>query len=118
VQRGLLARRRAARRGDHLQHPGRGESLSSAKTQYDKVIAAKKDPSAVVMLAVTAFPPKEDEPLEPGCIYDHTEANNYLPLLEQFPYHLRGDACADSYAPFFDEAVGMIDEACGSFAPQ
>jgi hypothetical protein len=93
-------------------------SLSSAKTQYDEVIAAKKDPSAVVMLAVTAFPPKEDEPLKPGCIYDHTEANNYLPLLEQFPYHLRGDACADSYAPFFDEAVGMIDEACGSFAPQ
>jgi hypothetical protein len=35
-----------------------------------------------------------------------------------FPYHLRGDACADSYVPFFDEAVSMIDEACGSFVPQ
>ena len=94
------------------------QSLSSAYSQYDKVIAAKKDPNAVVMLAVTAFPPKEDEPLDPECIYDHFEANNYLSLLEMFPYHLRGDACADSYVPFFDDAVSMIDEACESFVPQ
>ena len=39
-------------------------------------------------------------------------------VLEMFPYHLRGDACADSYVSFFDDAVSMIDEACGSFVPQ
>jgi len=94
------------------------ESLSSAQSQYDKVIAAKKDPNAVVMLAITAFPPKEDEPLDPECIYDDGNFGNYLSLLEMFPYHLRGDACADSYVPFFDDAVSMIDEACGSFVPQ
>ncbi len=94
------------------------QSLSTAWTQYDQVIAAKKDPNAVVMLAITAFPPKEGEPLNPECIYDDGNFGNYLPLLEMFPYHLRGDACADSYVPFFDEAVSMIDEACGSFVPQ
>jgi len=94
------------------------QSTSSAKTQYDKVIAAKKDPRAVVMLAITAFPLEEGEPDEPDCVDDIDGSNNYLSLLEQFPFHLRGDACAPSYVPFFDEAVGMIDEACGSFVPQ
>jgi hypothetical protein len=95
-----------------------GESVSSPKTQYDAVIAAKKDPQAVVMLAITAFPPKEGEPLDPNCIYDDGNANNYLPLLEQFPYHRREDACADSYVSFFEDSVAMIDEACGLFVPQ
>ena len=94
------------------------QSLSSAWTQYDKVIAAKKDPNAVVMLAITAFPLEEGEPEKPDCIEDETNLGNYLPLLEMFPYHLRGDACADSYVSFFDDAVSMIDEACESFVPQ
>lgn len=94
------------------------QSLSQAPFQYYNVIEAKKDPGAVVMLAVTAVPPEEGEPDNPNCIEDDGDANNWLSLLEMFPYHLRGDACADSYAPFFDEAVGMIDEACGSFVPQ
>jgi hypothetical protein len=95
-----------------------GESVSSPKVQYDAVIAAKKDPQAVVMLAITAFPPKEGEPLDPDCIYDDGNANNYLPLLEQFPYHRREDACADSYVSFFEDSVAMIDEACDIFVPQ
>jgi len=94
------------------------ESFSWPVNQYNAVIAAKKDPNAVVMLAVTAFPPREGEPLDPECIYDDTNSHNFLGLLERFPYHLRGDACADSYVPFFDDAVGMIDEACASFVPQ
>ena len=39
-------------------------------------------------------------------------------LFDRFPYHHYGDICAPSYAPFFDEAAGMIGEACGSFIPQ
>jgi hypothetical protein len=94
------------------------QSYNPPEKQYDAVIAAKKDPRAVVMLAITAFPLAEGEPEPPDCIVDFEDANNYQSLLEQFPYHLRGNACADSYTPFFDEAVGMIDEACGSFVPQ
>lgn len=95
-----------------------GTSQSWYNLQYDAVITAKKDPGAVVMLAITAFPPPEGEPLDPDCIYDDGGENNYLPLLEQFPHHLRENACADSYVPFFDAAVAMIDEACGSLVPQ
>ncbi len=94
------------------------QSFSWPVNQYNAVIAAKKDPNAVVMLAVTAFPPKQGEPLNPECIYDDGNFGAYLPLLEMFPYHLRGDACANSYVSFFDDAVSMIDEACGSFVPQ
>ncbi len=93
------------------------QSLSWYNHQYDAVIAAKKNPYAVVMLAITAFPLEEGEPEKPDCVEDETNVGNFLPLLEQFPYHLRGDACAASYVPFFDEAVGMIDEACGSLIP-
>lgn len=95
------------------------QSLSSAWTQYDKVIEAKnEDPNAVVMLAITAFPPKEGEPPPPDCLVDDFDGNLWVSLLEMFPYHLRGNACADSYALFFDDAVSMIDKACASFVPQ
>lgn len=93
------------------------KSISSAKSQYDAIIAAKKDPNAVVMLAITGFP-HESEPEDPNCGWDINNSNNYLALLEQFHYHLRGDSCAPSYVQFFDEAVGLIDEACGSLIPQ
>jgi hypothetical protein len=39
-------------------------------------------------------------------------------LLSRFPYTVFGDTCAPSFAPFFDEAVGKISEACESFIPQ
>lgn len=95
-----------------------GKTLSSPKIQYDKIVAAKGDPNSVVMLAITAPSVGPEEPDDPDCIFDFNNSGNFLPLLEQFTYHLRGDACADSYVPFFEEAVGLIDTACGKFIPQ
>jgi len=94
-----------------------GKSKSYAKTQYEAIVAAKGDPSAVVMLAVVPQPLKEGEPMVPGCTYNEGE-DNFSALLSKFPYHEVGDTCASSYAPFFDKAAARIGEACGSFIPQ
>jgi len=85
---------------------------------YDKILAAKKDPSAVVMLGVVPQPHVDGEPYVKGCTYDEPPAGKIRDLIDMFPYKAYGDTCAPSYAPFFDEAAGMIGEACGSFIPQ
>ena len=85
---------------------------------YDKIIAAKKDPSAVVMLGVVPQPHVDGEPYLPGCTYHEGPNGKIRDLVDMFPYKAYGDTCAPSYAPFFDEAAGMIGEACGSFIPQ
>ena len=95
-------------------------SLTWPYQWYDKILAAKKDPSAVVMLGVVPQHPKEGEEEKPGCTYHAWgEPNGKIrDLIDMFPYKAYGDTCAPSYAPFFDEAADMIGEACGSFIPQ
>ena len=96
------------------------DSLTWPYQWYDKVIAAKKDPSAVVMLGVLPQHLEEGEEEKPGCTYHlwGEPDGKIRDLIDMFPYHAYGDTCAPSYAPFFDEATGMIGEACGSFIPQ
>ncbi|MBK8649604.1 MAG: hypothetical protein IPN16_24290 [Gemmatimonadetes bacterium] len=94
------------------------DSKSYAKQQYEAIVTAKKDPSAVVLLAVVPQPHKEGEPEIPGCTYDWEGLSAYHDLGSKFPYTVYGDTCAPSYAPFFDAAADKIGEACGSFIPQ
>ncbi|MBA3948680.1 MAG: hypothetical protein H0X44_01890 [Acidobacteria bacterium] len=93
-------------------------SKSYAKQQYEAIVAAKKDPSAVVLLAVVPQPHKEGEPEIPGCTYDWEGLSLFHDLGSKFPYAVYGDTCAPSYASFFDAAADKISEACGSFIPQ
>ncbi len=94
-------------------------STSWPYQQYDAIIAAKKDPNAVVMLGVVPQPLKAGEQEEPGCVYQSDPINKgkIRDLIDRFP-HAYGDTCADSYAPFFDEAADLIGEVCGKFVPQ
>ena len=92
---------------------------SYAKQQYEAILAAKGDPSAVVMLSVENHLLEEGEPYPPpGCAYNDSGSYIFDDLFSRFPYHAFGDTCAPSYAPFFDAAVDKISEACGSFIPQ
>jgi hypothetical protein len=93
------------------------ESQSYDKKQYEAIVAAKGDPNAVVMLAVVPQPLGDAEPV-PGCSYDNTPPPLFGELFSRFSYTAVGATCAPSYAPFFDEAVGKISEACASFIPQ
>jgi len=97
-----------------------GDSLTWPYQWYDKILAVKKDPSAVVMLGVVPQPLEEGQEEKPGCTYHDIPgpAGKIRDLIDMFPYHAYGDTCAATYAPFFDEAADMIGEACGSFIPQ
>jgi hypothetical protein len=94
------------------------KSQSHAKHQYEAIVAAKKDPRAVVMLAVVPQPYQEGDPVLPTCTYDSNGIGGFQDLLPKFPYHVFGDICATSYAPFFEAAADKIGEACGAFIPQ
>ncbi len=91
-------------------------SKSYAKQQYEAIIAAKRDPGAVVMLVVTPQPLGDKEPVL-GCTYNDSPLA-FSDLLSRFSYTVVGDTCASSYTPFFDAAIDKISEACGSFIPQ
>ncbi len=94
-------------------------SKSYAKQQYEAILDAKKDPSAVVLLAVVPELLGKDEPIPPGgCAFDPSPPRSYEELFSKFPYTVYGDTCAPSYATFFDQAVDKIAEACGNFIPQ
>ena len=91
-------------------------SKSYAKQQYEAIVAAKGDPSGVVLLGVVPQPLGDAEPV-PGCTYDIPPLD-FSDLFSRFSYTVVGDTCAPSYAPFFAAAVDKINEACGSFVPQ
>jgi hypothetical protein len=93
------------------------DSKTYSKQQYEAIVAAKKDPDSVVMLAVVPQPLGDAEPA-PGCTYDNVPPLNYSELMSRFSNTVVGDTCAPTYAPFFDAAVEKIGEACGSFIPQ
>jgi len=94
------------------------ESTSWPYQQYEAVIDAKGgDPNAVVVVGIIAQE-KKDPPV-PGCTsYDPGDQYKVQQLVRKFPNHVEGDICAPSYAPYFDQAVDLIGEACGQFVPQ
>ena len=94
-------------------------STSWPYQQYNAVVDAKGgDPDAIVALGIIAQPLQEGEAEVPGCIYDSNVKDPIRDLISRFPYHVEGDTCAPSYAPYFEQAAGMIGEACGKFIPQ
>lgn len=83
---------------------------------YKAVVAAKGDPGSVVMLAIQ--PQAQVGEKKPGCTYDSDGKIRLRDLITMFPFHAEGNTCAASYVPFFEDAVGLVAEACGSFIPQ
>jgi len=83
---------------------------------YKAIVKAKHgDPGAVVTLLVTPqYAPVET----PGCTSASSHENKLRDLITMFPFHVEGDTCAPSYAPYFNHAAKLIGEACASFVPQ
>lgn len=58
-----------------------------------------------------------DQP-NPVCLMDQAEPSPRLrEFAESFTFGRVGSICAMDYAPFFDEAVSVIDTACNQFEP-
>jgi len=82
---------------------------------YNAVVKAKGDPGGVVMLAIQPQPLVGEE--EPNCTYDDDGKLRLRDLIQMFPFHAEGNTCAASYVPFFEDAVGLVTEACSAFIP-
>lgn len=74
----------------------------------DKLVAAKGgNEEAIVVLAMTGHD---------GCGYSSGE--QIQAFAESFPFGHWGSICVDDYAPFFVDAISVIDAACDIFTPE
>jgi hypothetical protein len=87
---------------------------------FDSVVAAKGGiETNVVVLSLVGLDPLGDcetTPFDP-----HSESSEpgirLMEFTDMFTYGFIGDVCAEDYAPFFAEAIAVIDEACTNFTP-
>jgi len=88
---------------------------------YQAVLAAKKgEPdNAVVLALVGPNPPDDCPPLDKqaGGVDGAEIATRILEFTGMFNFGFVGPVCAESYGPFFAEAVSVVSEACDGFTP-
>ena len=89
------------------------ESKTYVSDWYKAIVKAKHgDPDAVVALAVL---PQYAPEQPPGCTGEFDHKNKHRELINMFKYHVEGDACTPSYAPYFAYAAKLVGEACDNF---
>lgn len=94
------------------------ESWAKPAEWYEAVVAAKGgDPNAIVVFAVIPGPKLTPDQT---CIpTDDTPDNNPIRQFGvMFPYYKQENTCAPSYAPAFQEAADLVEEACAKYIPQ
>jgi len=98
-----------------------GKSIGDPASWHDAILGVKNgDEKAVVMLALVGDPDLPNATCQADAQgYVGAEASPRLrELAESFPFGRWGSICAANYAPFFEQAVGVIDDACEEFVPQ
>lgn len=90
------------------------EDEGTAQAWYDAVLAAKNgDAGAVVVAAL--IPVLDDL----ACINNgDIQGAHWREFVEKWGDHgIMGTVCATDYAPFFEQAVAVIDDTCDNFMP-
>jgi hypothetical protein len=82
---------------------------------YDEFVAVKMFPENVVVLTLTRGSPGNVCGGAQGSEVDGTRLMQFAGLFGANGFI--GDICAASFGPFFEEAVGVIEEACENFVP-
>ena len=100
---------------------GASGSPGAPKDWYDAVVAAKGGvPESVVVLGLVGDGNLPGSPCPP--VWDpNLDGAEPSPRLQSFvgmfPHGVLGSVCVDDYAPFFLDAVRVIDVACDDFGP-
>jgi hypothetical protein len=83
-------------------------------TWTNKLLEAKRgDPDAFLVLVIS-----DDSDLPDGGCNGYP-VKNYLRIFADYvPNGMFGSMCADSYVPFFTDAVASVKELCDGFIPQ
>jgi hypothetical protein len=106
---------------DEDDNPGDGSQGTVDGWKASLVAAKKGDESALVVLGLFG---DGDQPnsICPPFNEDQASGAEPSPRLRQFvesfgDHGIAGSVCADSYEPFFQQAVGIIDSTCDDFVP-
>lgn len=106
---------------DEDDNAGDGSSGTVDGWKASLVAAKKGDESALVVLGL--FGDGDDPngicpPFDPDAASGAEPSPRLRQFVESFGDHgIAGSVCADSYKPFFDQAVDLIDETCDGFIP-
>ena len=88
-------------------------SPGNAAVWRDALLRAKNDnPAAIVVLGLVG---DASDPAGSACGDAASPAPRLRELVESFRFGSLGSVCADDYAPFFERAVSVIDDACEEF---
>lgn len=93
-----------------------GGSKGSPKKWHAELLAAKGGDEKKLLVVSIVVPPKPND-CKPGDLIakETKRLNEFTRLFGE--RGLVADVCSDSYAPIFDQAVGMIEFACGELHP-
>jgi hypothetical protein len=82
---------------------------------YDEFIAVKTFPENIVVLTLTRGSPGNACGFPQGSEVDGAQLMEFASMFGANGFF--GDICANSFGPFFEEAVGVIESACENFMP-
>ena len=97
-----------------------GNSQGDPPDWFTDVIAVKQEiETNVAVLSLVGLDPLGDCETTPFDPYSESSEPGIrlMEFTEMFTYGFVGDVCAEDYAPFFAEAIAVIDEACTNFTP-
>ena len=89
------------------------EDKGTPQEWYDAVVAAKD--GKVESIVVAGLIPQPDQNCSDGGDIDGKHWEDFIALWG--PRGIEGSVCEKDYAPFFQQAVGIIDETCDNFIP-
>jgi hypothetical protein len=94
-----------------------GVSSGEPAEWREALVGAKKgSPESIVFLGLIGGQPTSGA--SSSCVEsDPDPAPRLHSLIESFSFGTVGDICASDYAPFFADAVSVIDTACADFIP-
>ncbi|HLT36478.1 MAG TPA: hypothetical protein VK034_09330, partial [Enhygromyxa sp.] len=92
------------------------EDAASAGTPdgwYQNVIAQKGDPAGVVVLGLI----NDTDAGNPVCPVESQDPAKIREFIQKFSNQITGSVCEPDYAPFFSQAVDLINTTCDEYVP-
>lgn len=90
------------------------DSQGTPNGWYQNIIAQKAgDGSGVVVLGLI----NDTDSATPVCPAQSQDPAKIRDFITSFPNNIMGSVCAPNYAPFFEQAVDLIDTTCSDFEP-
>ena len=89
------------------------EDIGKPKEWYDAVVAAKNGNKDAIVVA--GLIPQPDLGCAGGGDINGAHWEEFLALWGE--HGIEGSVCEPDYAPFFAQAISVIDEACDNFTP-